>query len=116
VNEVQRCPQTGRAFEVGYGALPKDQQTANFVRERDTAADKPKQGERCPITGRLYECGWGSLTKTAQTALFVRDAHPPTPEEKQHIKAMDIANEAERLAREEQAALAAMISHGSSIN
>ena len=34
-NPMRRCPVTGRPFEVGSGALPEEQQTANFIRERD---------------------------------------------------------------------------------
>ena len=63
LSDSDRCPVTGRLFEVGFGALPKDQQSANFVRERDRAAGLPKEGERCPKTGRLYECGSGAHTR-----------------------------------------------------
>jgi hypothetical protein len=34
-NSMRRCPVTGRAFEVGSGALSEEQQTAMFIRERD---------------------------------------------------------------------------------
>jgi len=70
----ERCPQTGRPFETGIGALPKAQQTANFIRDRDRAADMPKAGEVCPRTGREYEVGTGAHTRLAQTARFIREA------------------------------------------
>ncbi|SHH38109.1 hypothetical protein [Bradyrhizobium erythrophlei] len=37
-----RCPTTGRLYEVGSGATSHEHQTANFIRERDRAADMPK--------------------------------------------------------------------------
>jgi hypothetical protein len=74
--EIQRCPQTGRAYEVGSGALPRDQQTANFVREAARAANMPKDGESCAQTGRFYEFGSGALTKTAQTKIFLSELSP----------------------------------------
>jgi hypothetical protein len=67
------CPETGRPFERGSGALSKEQQTASFVRDRDRLADMPKPGERCPQTAREFECGRGALTKTRQTANFLRE-------------------------------------------
>jgi hypothetical protein len=74
--DCARCPVTGRHFEQGSGALPHEQQTANFVRERDYVADLPKEGERCPQTGREYECGSGALTRTRQTARFLDELSP----------------------------------------
>jgi hypothetical protein len=68
------CPETGRPYERGSGALSKEAQTANFVRERDRFADMPKHGERCLQTGREFECGRGALTKTRQTELFLRES------------------------------------------
>jgi hypothetical protein len=29
----EACPKTGREYERGHGALPKEEQTANFLRE-----------------------------------------------------------------------------------
>ena len=71
-----RCEKTGRLFEVGSGALPHAEQSANFVRDAARAADMPKNGECCPKTGRFYEFGSGALTKTQQSALFAREASP----------------------------------------
>jgi len=71
-----RCPATGRLFEAGSGALPHEQQTANFVRERDRGADMPKAGETCVQTGREFECGRGCLPKSAQTAQFLNELSP----------------------------------------
>jgi hypothetical protein len=68
------CPQTGRPFEQGVGALTKEEQTANFLRERHFAADMPKPGEVCPQTGQPYEYGSGAQTKTRQTENFL---NPP---------------------------------------
>jgi hypothetical protein len=75
-NEMERCPKTGRAYEVGSGALPHDQQTENFVRESDRAGTRPIEGERCVQTGREYECGSGSLSKERQTANFLDKLSP----------------------------------------
>ena len=74
--KVERCPRTGRVFEDGSGALSREQQTANFVREAAIAADMPRDGERCSQTGRFYECGSGALPKSMQTANFI-DQLPP---------------------------------------
>jgi hypothetical protein len=71
-----RCPITGRLFEVGSGALPHDQQTANYVREAKRAGDMPHDGQFCPQTGRYYEFGSGALTKTAQTRIFLDELSP----------------------------------------
>jgi hypothetical protein len=37
----ERCPETGRPYEVGSGALSKEEQTRNFIRER--ARDRQRQ-------------------------------------------------------------------------
>jgi hypothetical protein len=37
-----RCPKTGRLYEVGSGSLPREQQTASFVREAESTADMPR--------------------------------------------------------------------------
>jgi hypothetical protein len=70
---TEYCEHTGMPFERGLGALSKEAQTANFIRERDRLADMPKPGERCTQTGREYECGSGAHTKTRQTELFLRE-------------------------------------------
>ena len=75
-HDAERCPETGRMFEQGSGALPREQQTANYVRERDRLADMPKPGERCLQTGREFECGPGALTKTRQSAIFLSELSP----------------------------------------
>lgn len=72
----ETCPETGRPYEVGSGALPNEEQTANFVRERDWRADLPKPGETCPQTGRAFECGSGAHTKTMQTERFLSELPP----------------------------------------
>jgi hypothetical protein len=79
--DCERCPVTGRHYEQGSGALEREAQTANFVRERDRLADMPKPGERCPQTGREYECGPGAQTKRAQTARVLSEL-PPAEKEK----------------------------------
>jgi hypothetical protein len=68
------CAKTGRPFEQGAGALTKEQQTANFLREAAALADMPKPGEVCPQTGQAYETGSGAQTKTRQTQGFL---NPP---------------------------------------
>jgi hypothetical protein len=75
-HDAERCPETGRMFEQGSGALSREQQTANFLREAGRAADIPKEGERCVQTGREYECGSGAGPKTAQTARFLDEVSP----------------------------------------
>lgn len=75
-NVTARCPVTNRLYEVGSGALPHDQQTANYVREAQRAGDMPKDGERCVQTNRSYECGAGALPKAAQTRNFLNDLSP----------------------------------------
>lgn len=69
-----RCPETGRPFETGIGALSQEKQTAAFVRDRDAASDMPQPGETCPRTGREYEVGAGAHSKSQQTARFVKEA------------------------------------------
>ncbi|QQN62117.1 hypothetical protein JIR23_21195 [Bradyrhizobium diazoefficiens] len=69
-------PVTGRPFEKGSGALPKEDQAANFLRERDRAADMPKEGERCIQTNRAFEFSSGCLTKARQTAIFLSELSP----------------------------------------
>lgn len=71
-----RCDVTGRLYELGSGALSHEQQTANFVRERDFAGTPPKEGERCVQTDREYECGSGALSKERQTAVFLSELSP----------------------------------------
>jgi hypothetical protein len=70
----ERCLVTNRPFEVGSGALPRDQQTANFIAAAAYAADLPKLGEICARTGRNFETGHGCQTKTMQTARFLSEA------------------------------------------
>jgi hypothetical protein len=57
---------------MGSGALSKEAQTSNFVREERSARDMAFAGECCPTTGRPYEVGKGALTKTRQTENFKR--------------------------------------------
>jgi hypothetical protein len=103
-----RCPKTGRLFEVGSGALPHDQQTANFVHEAARDGDMPKAGEICGRTGRAYEVGSGCLTKAAQTAAFLREANPTQAKvEATRASAVETATEVKRLAAVEEAQLAA---------
>jgi hypothetical protein len=70
---VARCPRTNRAYEQGSGALSHEQQTENYVREAQIAADMPKEGERCVQTGREFMVGVGALPRTIQTANFFRE-------------------------------------------
>jgi hypothetical protein len=72
----ERDPITGRPFEVGSGALPHDQQAANFLREQNYQSDLPKMGERCAQTGREYMCGSGTPTKAVQTRHFLSELSP----------------------------------------
>ena|ERR1700674_3262239 len=74
--EIQRCPKTGRAYEVGSGALSREQQTANYLREAARGDDMPTDGEQCAQTGRFFECGSGALSKTAQTKIFLDQLLP----------------------------------------
>jgi hypothetical protein len=74
--DCEFCPETGRPYEVGSGSLPHAQQTVNFVRERDMAADMPTEGETCAQTGRPFECGSGALSKAAQTRIFLSELPP----------------------------------------
>jgi hypothetical protein len=111
--EIQRCPKTGRAYEVGSGALSHEQQTANFVREAARFGDMPKDGECCPKTGRFYEFGSGALTKTLQSALFVREASPEQAKrDDERATAAAAASEVQRLAAVETEALAGMTPAG----
>jgi len=108
-NVIVRCPKTGRLFEVGSGALPHDQQTANFIRELDRTADMPNPGE-CDPKGRQYETGAGCLTKTAQRAIWDRNANPAqTKADDARADAVEAAAEVKQLATVEEAALAAMV-------
>ncbi len=75
--DAERCARTGRIFETGSGALPREQQTARFLREAATAADMPAEGERCPETGLPFEVGRGALTRARQTALFKASLEDP---------------------------------------
>jgi hypothetical protein len=65
---------TGRPFEQGVGALTKEQQRANFLREAAALADMAKPGEICPLTLQPYEYGSGAQTKAQQTHNFL---NPP---------------------------------------
>jgi hypothetical protein len=104
------CPQTGRPFEQGVGALTKEQQTANFLRDRHFAADMPKPGEICGRTSRPYEVGSGCLTKTAQTAAFLREANPvKAAADDRFAKTVEAATEVKKLATDKEAALAALV-------
>jgi len=67
---AERCEITGRIFENGSGALPREQQTAMFLREAAVARDMPSEGERCPETNIPFEVGSGALTRARQTANF----------------------------------------------
>jgi hypothetical protein len=71
-----RCKVTGRLFELGSGALPHDQQTANFIREGNRDADMPREGETCAQTGRPFECGSGCLPRSAQSRAFLSELSP----------------------------------------
>jgi hypothetical protein len=84
------CPETGRPYENNSSSLTKEQQTANFVREREVAGTRPKEGERCVQTGREYEVGSGSLSKERQTAIFLNELSPA--EKAQRAKAATALN------------------------
>jgi hypothetical protein len=113
--EIQRCSRTGRAYEVGSGALSHAEQTAMFVRQAARTADMPTDGECCPKTGRFYEFGSGALTKTQQSAMFAREASPAQAKrDDERATAVAAAAEVQRLATVEADALAAMIPAGSS--
>jgi hypothetical protein len=71
-----RCKVTGRLFELGSGALPFDQQSANFIAEQNHAADRPTEGERCIHTNREFQVGSGALSKTAQSRQFLSELSP----------------------------------------
>jgi hypothetical protein len=75
-HDAVRDPVTGRVFEQGEKASPREAQASQFLRDRDLAGIRPKQGERCLQTGREFECGSGSLSKERQTASFL-DELPP---------------------------------------
>ena len=77
------CPITGRFFENGFGALPRQEQTAMFLRERAIANDMPREGESCPQTGRPYDCSVGALWKTLQTANFLAELSPAAKVQRQ---------------------------------
>jgi hypothetical protein len=89
----EKCPITGRPYEVGIGSASKDRQTANFIADRDASLDRPKEGERCPQTGREFEVGSGSLSKAAQTARFLSEQTPA--EKAQRVAAFEALNAAE---------------------
>jgi hypothetical protein len=73
---AERCPATGRLFENGSGALPRDEQTAMFLREQAAEIDRPKEGESCPQTGRPYDCSIGARPKSEQSAVFLQQLSP----------------------------------------
>jgi hypothetical protein len=109
-NVTARCSVTKRLYEVGSGALPHDQQTANFVREAARDGDLPKAGEICGRTGRPYEAGRGCLTKTAQTAAFLREANPTQAKlDDTRASTVETAAEVKQLVTAEEGALAAMV-------
>jgi hypothetical protein len=87
-HDAQRCPETGRLFEQGSGALSHEQQTANYLREAGRSADMPKPGECCPQTGREYETGSGCLTSMSQTRLFIEAMSPEQKAALKHAQAM----------------------------
>ena len=71
---AERCPHTGRPYEDGSGALPKEEQTALFLRDAAIAAlDMPREGEVCPQTGRQFEVGLGARTRAQQTERFLAE-------------------------------------------
>jgi hypothetical protein len=82
-HDAARCPTTGRFFENGSGALPRNEQTAMFLREQAIEADRPKEGDSCPQTGRAYECGVGALSKTRQTEIFLGELSPAAKAQRQ---------------------------------
>jgi hypothetical protein len=69
----ERCSISGRPYENGSGALSKEAQTANFLREAGRSADMPKPGEVCAQTGRAFDTGPGAQTRTAQSARFLSE-------------------------------------------
>jgi hypothetical protein len=103
-NVTARCARTNRLYEVGSGALPHAEQTANFVREAARDGDMPKSGEICDRTGRPYEVGSGCLPKAAQTAAFLREANPVKAAAADRLAMAEVKN----LAATEDAALAAL--------
>jgi hypothetical protein len=81
--DAERCPTTGRFFENGSGALPRNEQTQMFLRQQAIEHDRPKEGESCPQTGRPYQCGVGALSKTQQTANFLSELSPAAKAQRQ---------------------------------
>jgi hypothetical protein len=73
---VERCPRTGRIYEVGSGAWSKEEQTERFLREAAIAANMPREGEHCLQTGREYMVGSGAWPRSLQTQLFPEEAPP----------------------------------------
>jgi hypothetical protein len=67
---AERDEATGRYFERGSGALPRQEQTAMFLRQQAVERDRPKEGDACPYSGRPYDCSIGALPKSAQTEQF----------------------------------------------
>jgi hypothetical protein len=43
-----RCPETGRPYECGSGVLSKEEQTRNFIRERDRDQRQAASGAPAP--------------------------------------------------------------------
>lgn len=69
--DYKTCPVTGRPYEQGSGALPHEQQTANYVREAGIEADKPNyetdDGARTRVRRQMERSG--ASTKEIETAL-----------------------------------------------
>jgi hypothetical protein len=95
---VELCPKTGRVYERGSGALSREEQSRNFIRDAAIAADMPKPDERCLQTGRPYEVGVGARPKSFQTANFLAELPAEAKAERQanfeKLKAMPVKGEA----------------------
>jgi hypothetical protein len=75
-DDAARDPVTGNVFEQGSGALDREVQAEQFIRDRDRLADMPREGETCSQTGRAYMCGSGTATKAVQTRHFLSELSP----------------------------------------
>ena len=82
-HDAERCPKTGRFFENGSGARPRNEQTEMFLRQQAAEEDRPKEGESCPQTGRPYECGSGALPKSVQSYYFLAALSSAAKEQRQ---------------------------------
>ena len=82
-HDAARCPMTGRFFENGSGALPRNEQTQMFLREQAIEEDRPKEGESCPQTGRPYSAGSGALPKSVQRLNFLSELSPALKAQRQ---------------------------------